>query len=339
VPLVPAVVRVVVIVLVLAVTLVSASAAEGRGWQPLGRAWGPAQTDGRYLVVYRTTGVVELSDPRSGATTSLAASPGCHPAGLGGGEVLWDCSTWRHVTTVRGTSAVARVDAELLDIRTGRRWQPLGMPAMIDGEAISLGGIGKWWITGRQLPPPSRYHDLPEPLWFNRRTGAWSPLRTKRRYVPNTRTVVTREVLDPDTPVAIHRLCPPLELRGVQQPFVDDFGPATYADGHLLTQGIHLRRRSPSLTGAVTLQRCGHRVRHVLDPCPGGCRGAKLARGLVSWADGRAIAAYDLRTRRHHVWPHALPDAERRVYLTATDTALVRSVSSAGEWQIATIGR
>jgi hypothetical protein len=323
-------VRLVVLVCALAPVLAFAATAEARGWRSLGRAWGPAEADNRFVLIRRTPiGPNELLDTRTGVTTAVAPVFGCSLAGVGAGLLLWDCS--RRVSAAPGATSV---DAQLLDLRTRRLRHPPVLPVTVSGEPIRLDGIGKFWIEGRQHPPPSGYHSPPGQLWFNWRTGALTyPVRTLR-YVHRADTLITRRVLDPDLPTGVRTMCAPLKLQGINRGFSYDFGPATYADGRLLTQ--ELRDRLPN--GAVQLQRCGRRP-HVLDPCRKGCRGAMFERGLVAWANGTTISAYDVRTRRTGVWRHAVPDSERDVSLTATDSTLVRSVESKGKWQLAAIAR
>jgi hypothetical protein len=219
-------------------------------------------------------GVIRTIDAATGRATDTDVSSSCTspPAvitGVGGGQVLFECS--RPHTSSSGPPT--RFEPRLLDVATRAVHEPVGTAAMIDDwdsatfGSVHFGGIGSAGIGWDGYA----YH------------GGGSGALDPRTGAVVGEPQVANEVTDLNAPGLVTTLCAPIVRKPYE--YADEgsgepsFDPLQYEAPYALQDGPE-----PSLT----LQRCGSTRAIVLAATtPHGVpqeRAAELAAGFVSWA-------------------------------------------------------
>jgi hypothetical protein len=266
--------------------------------RPIGTASGPVATDGaRFLVVPVASphlvlrrgqavgagrSIVRVRDDATGRWRRVVGPRGfCRQAGVGGGQLLWDCGA-----PGAPLPRLSRVRLRRLDLRTGRThlipnvlrlYTTFQAPA-----AYTFGAIGARWVVGQRIAPGTQQSRF----FLAWRTGA------VRQATPDATSVID---LDAARPVV--GLCPGLSsaasnVRPYQ--YAPPFGLATKGDAAALTPF------APARPVTLQLDHCG-RGRHVrLARCA--CYDAQLSAGVVTWSARGVAHAYVAATGRRLQW-------------------------------------
>ncbi|MBJ7330448.1 MAG: hypothetical protein JHC95_11170 [Solirubrobacteraceae bacterium] len=200
----------------------------------------------------------------TGRKTVIPTPPGCTPAGLGVGQLLYSCSA--------DPPSISR--PVLRDLATGSLQEPDGrLPELLAGhpEAIEWEGVGRHWLSAVWHSYHARVHVFVPRSGGVIRGIPFGPSPYDVRLQP-----------DLDRPDLVRTVCAPVRqlASGTDNPAqtVDGFVPVAMDGSWALERPAY---PWPDEASETVLQRCGSARREVL--CATACGPALLHRGKVVW--------------------------------------------------------